>query len=93
MILSLSPAPERRYARARAATLSDIFEERGYLVLATSNKPHISVGTANLFGDLAGRFVPLKNCPKTLVYELARYHNTIAEVCPQRTFYRKTSEV
>jgi NAD+ synthase (glutamine-hydrolysing) len=82
---------ERRYARARAATLSDIFEERGYLVLATSNKTHISVGTANLFGDLAGRFAPLKDCPKTLVYELARYRNTIAEVCPQRILDRQTS--
>jgi NAD+ synthase (glutamine-hydrolysing) len=82
---------ERRYGRARAATLSDIFEERGYLVLATSNKTHISVGTANLFGDLAGRFAPLKDCPKTLVYELARYRNTIAEVCPQRILDRQTS--
>jgi NAD+ synthase (glutamine-hydrolysing) len=82
---------ERRYGRARAATLSDIFEERGYLVLATSNKTHISVGTANLFGDLAGRFAPLKDCPKTLVYALARYRNTIAEVCPQRILDRQTS--
>ena len=82
---------ERRYARARAATLSDIFDERGYLVLATSNKTNISVGTANLFGDLAGRFAPLKDCPKTLLYELARYHNTIAKVCPQRVLDRQTS--
>jgi NAD+ synthase (glutamine-hydrolysing) len=82
---------ERRYARARAATLSDIFDERGYLVLATSNKTHISVGTANLFGDLAGRFAPLKDCPKTLLYELARYRNTIAKVCPQRVLDRQTS--
>jgi NAD+ synthase (glutamine-hydrolysing) len=82
---------ERRYARARAATLSDIFDERGYLVLATSNKTHISVGTANLFGDLAGRFAPLKDCPKTLLYELARYRNTTAKVCPQRVLDRRTS--
>jgi NAD+ synthase (glutamine-hydrolysing) len=82
---------ERRYARARAATLSDIFDERGYLVLATSNKTHISIGTANLFGDLAGRFAPLKDCPKTLLYELARYRNTIAKVCPQRVLDRQTS--
>ena len=82
---------ERRYARARAATLSDIFDERGYLVLATSNKTHISLGTANLFGDLAGRFAPLKDCPKTLLYELARYRNTIAKLCPQRVLDRQTS--
>ena len=81
----------RRYARARAATLSDIFDERGYLVLATSNKTHISVGTANLFGDLAGRFAPLKDCPKSLLYQLARYRNIIAKVCPQRVLDRQTS--
>lgn len=83
---------ERRYARARAATLTDIFDERGYLVLATSNKTHISVGTANLFGDLAGRFfAPLKDCPKTLLYELAHYRNTITEVCPKRILDRQNS--
>lgn len=75
---------ERRYARARVVTLSDIFAERGYLVLATSNKTHISVGTANLLGDLVGGFAPLKDCPKTLLYDLARYRNTITKVCPER---------
>jgi NAD+ synthase (glutamine-hydrolysing) len=82
---------ERRYARARAATLSDIFDERGYLVLATSNKTHISVGTANLLGDLAGKFAPLKDCPKTLLYELARYRNTVSRVCPPRILDVRTS--
>ncbi|MBA2443096.1 MAG: NAD+ synthase [Rubrobacter sp.] len=75
---------ERRYARARAVRMSDIFEERGYLVLATSNKTHISVGTANLLGDLVGGFAPLKDCPKTLLYELAGYRNARSPVCPPR---------
>jgi NAD+ synthase (glutamine-hydrolysing) len=82
---------ERRYARARAATLSDIFGERGYLVLATSNKTHISVGTASLSGDLAGKFAPLKDCPKTLLYEIARYRNTISDVCPPHILDAQTS--
>ncbi len=82
---------ERQYARARAATLSDIFDERGYLVLATSNKTHISVGAADLFGDLTGKFAPLKDCPKTLLYELARYRNKISAVCPQRVLDVQTS--
>ena len=73
---------ERRYARARAVALSDIFDERGYLVLATSNKTHISVGVANLLGDLVGGFAPLKDCPKTLLYALGRYRNSLSEVCP-----------
>ena len=75
---------ERRYSRARAVALSDIFDERGYLVLATSNKTHISVGVANLFGDLVGGFAPLKDCPNTLLYELARYRNSVSDVCPRR---------
>lgn len=82
---------ERRYARARAVALSDIFDERGYLVLATSNKTHISVGAANLLGDLVGGFAPLKDCPKTLLYDLGRYRNSIAEVCPPRILDMQSS--
>jgi NAD+ synthase (glutamine-hydrolysing) len=82
---------ERRYARARAVALSDIFDERGYLVLATSNKTHISVGAANLLGDLVGGFAPLKDCPKTLLYDLARYRNSIADVCPRRILDMQSS--
>ncbi|CAA9425554.1 MAG: NAD synthetase / Glutamine amidotransferase chain of NAD synthetase [uncultured Rubrobacteraceae bacterium] len=82
---------ERRYARARAVALSDIFDERGYLVLATSNKTHISVGAANLLGDLVGGFAPLKDCPKTMLYDLGRYRNSIAEVCPPRILDMQSS--
>jgi NAD+ synthase (glutamine-hydrolysing) len=82
---------ERRYARARAVALSDIFDERGYLVIATSNKTHISVGAANLLGDLVGGFAPLKDCPKTLLYELARYRNSLTEVCPRRILDMQSS--
>jgi NAD+ synthase (glutamine-hydrolysing) len=82
---------ERRYARARAVALSDIFDERGYLVLATSNKTHISVGVANLFGDLVGGFAPLKDCPKTLLYALGRYRNSVSEVCPKRILDMQSS--
>ncbi len=80
---------ERRYARA--VTLSDIFDERGYLVLATANKTHISVGAANLLGDLVGGFAPLKDCPKTLLYDLGRYRNTVSAVCPQRILDEQAS--
>lgn len=82
---------ERRYSRARAAVLGDIFEERRYLLLATGNKSEISIGEASLFGDLAGGFAPLKDCPKTLVYELARFRNQRGEVCPQQTLDRPTT--
>lgn len=76
---------ERRYGRARAAVLADVFEDRRYLVLATGNKSEISIGEASLFGDLVGGFAPLKDCPKTLVYELADYRDRRGTVFPLRT--------
>lgn len=82
---------ERSYARARAAVLFDIFEERRYLVLATGNKSEISIGEASLFGDLAGGFAPLKDCPKTLVYELARRRNERGAVIPRATLERPST--
>ena len=73
---------ERHYARARAAVLGAIFGERGFLVLATGNKSEISIGAASLAGDLLGDFAPLKDCPKTLVYELAGHRQLRSPVFP-----------
>lgn len=82
---------ERAYARARAAVLGDLAEEHDYLVLATGNKSEISIGAASLYGDLAGGFAPLKDCPKTLVYDLAAYRNRCGEVFPPETTDRSTA--
>jgi NAD+ synthase (glutamine-hydrolysing) len=35
----------------------------------------MAVGYSTLYGDLAGGFAPIKDVPKTLVYELARWRN------------------
>ena len=43
----------------------------GSIVLATGNKSEYAVGYATLYGDMAGGFAPIKDVPKTLVYELA----------------------
>ena len=53
-------------------------------MLATSNKTYISVGVENLLGDLVGGFAPLKDYPKTLLYNLGRYRNSDSALCPQR---------
>jgi NAD+ synthase (glutamine-hydrolysing) len=50
----------------------------GWLVLATGNKSEMSVGYTTLYGDLAGGFAVIKDCPKTRVYELARHVNEAA---------------
>ena len=43
----------------------------GSIVLATGNKSEYAVGYSTLYGDMAGGFAPIKDVPKTLVYELA----------------------
>jgi NAD+ synthase (glutamine-hydrolysing) len=47
----------------------------GHLVLTTGNKSEIATGYSTLYGDSAGGFGPIKDVPKTLVWELARWRN------------------
>ena len=49
----------------------------GWLVLTTGNKSEMAVGYATLYGDMAGGFAVVKDLPKTLVYELSRYRNSL----------------
>jgi NAD+ synthase (glutamine-hydrolysing) len=51
----------------------------GHLVLATGNKSEISVGYSTIYGDAVGGFAPIKDVPKTLVWDLARWRNARAE--------------
>jgi NAD+ synthase (glutamine-hydrolysing) len=48
----------------------------GGMVLATGNKSEYAVGYSTLYGDMAGGFAPIKDVPKTLVYELANWRNS-----------------
>jgi NAD+ synthase (glutamine-hydrolysing) len=54
----------------------------GSLVLATGNKSEYAVGYATLYGDMAGGFAPIKDVPKTLVYELAAWRNAQGDPPP-----------
>jgi len=47
-------------------------------VLTTGNKTELSVGYSTIYGDSAGGFAPIKDVPKMLVWELARWRNQIA---------------
>jgi NAD+ synthase (glutamine-hydrolysing) len=62
-------------ARTRAAVLWALADQRGLLPLATGNKSELSIGTGASAGDMSGSFAPLKDCPKTLLYRLARLRN------------------
>jgi NAD+ synthase (glutamine-hydrolysing) len=48
-------------------------------VLTTGNKTELSVGYSTIYGDSAGGFAPIKDVPKLLVWELARWRNEFAE--------------
>ncbi len=66
---------ENMQARIRGNLLFALSNKFGWLVLACSNKSETATGYTTLYGDMAGGFIPLKDVPKTLVLELARYKN------------------
>ncbi len=71
-------AAENLQARVRGTLLMGLSNQHGHLLLATSNKSEVAVGYSTLYGDAAGGFAPIKDVPKTLVWELARWRNAHA---------------
>jgi NAD+ synthase (glutamine-hydrolysing) len=86
-------AADTLQARMRTAVLWAVCDQEGHLPLATGNKSELSIGTATLHGDMAGAFAPLKDCPKTLLYRLARLRNARSPVIPERTLDRTPTAV
>ena len=68
-------AAENLQARVRGTTLMALSNEHGHLVLTTGNKSELATGFSTLYGDSAGGFAPIKDVPKTLVWQLARWRN------------------
>jgi NAD+ synthase (glutamine-hydrolysing) len=68
-----------------------ISNKKNLLVLTTGNKSELAVGYSTLYGDMAGGFDALKDCPKMLVYALARYRNTLSSCIPERVITRPPS--
>jgi len=68
-------AEENLQARIRGNLLMAMSNKFGAMVLATGNKSEYAVGYSTLYGDMAGGFAPIKDVPKTLVYELVRWRN------------------
>jgi NAD+ synthase (glutamine-hydrolysing) len=72
-------AEENVQARCRGVTLMGLSNQHGHLVLATGNKTELAVGYSTIYGDAVGGFAPIKDVPKTLVWELARWRNAEAD--------------
>ena len=80
---------ENIQARCRGILLMALSNKLGHMLLTTGNKSEMAVGYATLYGDMAGGFAPLKDCTKSLVYELARYRNDISPAIPERVITRE----
>ena len=72
-------AAENLQARIRGMILMSLSNSEGHLVLTTGNKSELATGYSTLYGDSAGGYAPIKDVPKTLVWELARWRNQQAE--------------
>lgn len=72
-------AEENAQARCRGIILMALSNQHGHLVLAPGNKTELAVGYSTIYGDAVGGFAPLKDVPKTLVWELAKWRNAEAE--------------
>jgi NAD+ synthase (glutamine-hydrolysing) len=71
---------ENLQARVRGVVLMGLSNAAGHLVLTTGNKSELATGYSTLYGDSAGGFGPIKDVPKTLVWELSRWRNEEAEL-------------
>ncbi|MCX5635340.1 MAG: NAD+ synthase [Planctomycetota bacterium] len=83
-------AYENLQARIRGTILMSLSNRFSYMVLTTGNKSETAVGYSTLYGDSAGGFAVIKDVPKTMVYDLARYMNKInnKELIPQSVIDR-----
>ena len=84
-------AEENLQARVRGNLLMALSNKFGHLVLTTGNKSEMATGYSTLYGDMAGGFAVIKDVPKTLVYEISRYRNTLAPVIPQAVLDKEPS--
>ena len=71
-------AAENLQARLRAVIWMALSNAEGHLVLACGNKSELATGYSTVYGDAVGGFAPIKDVPKTLVWELARWRNARA---------------
>ncbi|MGE6108272.1 NAD+ synthase [Aeromonas sobria] len=82
---------ENLQARCRGVLLMALSNKRRRIVLTTGNKSEMAVGYATLYGDMAGGFDVLKDVPKTLVFKLCEYRNSVDYMIPQRVIDRPPS--
>ena len=89
--LPFNTAEENLQARIRGMLLMALSNKFGSMVVTTGNKSETAVGYSTLYGDMAGGFSLLKDVPKTLIYKLAEYRNSLSKIIPTRIITRAPS--
>ncbi len=86
-------AEENIQARVRGTLLMALSNKFGWLVLTTGNKSEMATGYTTLYGDMAGGFAVIKDVPKTMVYKIAKYRNSLAgyDLMPQTVMEKPPS--
>jgi NAD+ synthase (glutamine-hydrolysing) len=84
-------AEENIQSRIRGNILMAFSNKFGALVLTTGNKSELGVGYCTLYGDMVGGLGVISDVPKTMVYSLSRYANSLKPVIPQSTIDKPPS--
>lgn len=84
---------ENIQARIRGNIVMALSNKFGWLPISTGNKSEVAVGYCTLYGDMAGGFAIIKDVPKTVVYQLARYRNSygVVPVIPENCITKAPS--
>ncbi|HZV03107.1 MAG TPA: NAD+ synthase [Planctomycetota bacterium] len=82
---------ENIQARVRGTILMALSNKRCDLLLTTGNKSELATGYCTLYGDMAGGLAVIADCPKLLVYELARHANRKGEKIPRASIEKPPS--
>jgi NAD+ synthase/NAD+ synthase (glutamine-hydrolysing) len=82
---------ENIQSRARGMLLMALSNKFGAIVLSTGNKSELGVGYCTLYGDMAGGLAIISDVPKTMVYRLSRYVNSLHPVIPQSSLEKPPS--
>jgi NAD+ synthase/NAD+ synthase (glutamine-hydrolysing) len=84
-------AEENIQSRIRGNILMAFSNKFGELVLTTGNKSEVGVGYCTLYGDMVGGLGVISDVPKTMVYNLSRYVNSLKPAIPQSTIDKPPS--
>ncbi len=82
---------ENIQSRIRGAILMAFSNKFNCLVLTTGNKSELGVGYCTLYGDMVGGLAVISDVPKTMVYRIGYYVNSLRPVIPKSTLEKPPS--